>query len=74
MFKIEVECDKENNKFTVRVADRYQDELCWDEALGCLARLVINGPKDGGLRTSDQHAAYKQYLTRPISEDQVLGI
>lgn len=59
MFKIEVDCDKENNKFSVRVAERWQDDLCWDEALGLLAVLVIQGPDKAGLRTAEQHAKWK---------------
>ncbi len=74
MFKIEVECDKEKGKYCVRVADRYQDELCWDECIGLLAVLVLNGPEKAGLRTADEHATARAYMMRAIPEDQVLGI
>jgi hypothetical protein len=73
MFKIEAECDKENNKFTVRVGDRWLDQLCWDEALGVLATLVIKGPEGAGLRNEEEHARFKAWLSRPIPEGKFLS-
>jgi len=58
-----------DNSYTIRLGDAYHDHLCWDEMLGCLARLTINGEPTpekagyGGLKTKEQwdaqRASYK---------------
>lgn len=56
--------------FTVRLGDAYHDELCWDEMLGCLCRLTMDGdPKPekagyGGLRTKEQWDAGRDGMKR----------
>lgn len=75
-YKIEVECDPEKNNFTVRIGDTYEDQMDWGEALACLASILINGPTctDGTprLRTTDQHKAFREYLSRPIKTEELL--
>lgn len=51
--------------YTIRLGDHYHDELCWDEMLGCLVRLTIDGKPSpekagyGGLKTKEQWDVYR---------------
>jgi hypothetical protein len=68
-FKIEIDADRENNEYTVRIGDTYEDRLCWDEALGVVAAIFLEGP-DGRrkLRTAEQHESLRRYLSTPHPE------
>jgi hypothetical protein len=61
--KVEIEVDRANNMHTVRIGETYEDQLCWDEALGVIASILIEGP-DGRrkLRTAEQHAAFRRQI------------
>lgn len=56
--------------FNIRLGDHYHEELCWDEMLGCLARLTISGDPTpekagfGGLKTKEGWQAWRDQLKR----------
>ncbi len=69
--KIEIERE-EGGSFAVRMGDRYQDGLTWDEMLGCIAATTM--PRSPVpcqyLRTKEEHAEFLSRLKR-IPDDPI---
>lgn len=66
-----------NKSFTVRMGEHFYDELCFDEMLGCLVRLMIDGnPRPekagyGGLKTAEQWEQQRKAYSEIIHNDEV---
>jgi hypothetical protein len=43
-YKLEIECP-ETSYYTVRIGDRWQDKLTWDDMLRLVAALTIPSPR-----------------------------
>lgn len=64
----------EHNSWIVRAGDRYENELGWDEALGCIAAIILRPNNVPYLRDAEQHKAFEDSLKRPIPESELLEI
>lgn len=57
----------ERGEHEIRVGEKWQDGLCWDEALAVIAAVLMGGPDNPYRPLWDQarHAAYHAALFNP---------
>lgn len=58
------------NDYTVRMGDRFQGGLCFDECLGIAAALILNGEKihpERWLRTPQEQQEERERIFRPLT-------
>lgn len=65
-----------SREFTIRLGEYYYDGLVFDEMLGCLVRLTIDGEPSpekagyGGLKTHSQWESYRASLDKKFTHDE----